>query len=402
MEYLSKTKIRDKKWILQFVPLDLIFLTKIKKISWKEKQLKTDYIIHLINYMICKFYHTDKKEVNLSSEVLRKWYGTYYNFYLDYLLHHEILIKSNNYFVGLQSNAYLLNEKYYIKGIHLFTRYKNKNIFLLRKWKLKQLEFEVQSLSDTKIINPWVKTQLIDDLYHVEIDYESASKLLLQMYYNGELDSDKSYLKNILSIESIKDGTLFYIEDNYGRLHTNFTVLKKVIRKEFVTIGGEPVEELDIPNSQPTFLSILLKERDFHIAYPKAYEYYRDVVKSGKIYELLADELKINRNECKKSMFYVLFGENKWNTKFDKAFKKFFPEVFEWMINEKMMNDHKTISHELQKRESKLIFDNIIFKIKKQIPDIKLFTVHDSILFPAKYKEQVSEIFYNQVDLLFS
>ena len=73
------------------------------------------------------------------------------------------------------------------------------------------------------------------------------------------------------------------------------------------------------------------------------------------------------------------------------------------MIDEKRnTNDHRIIAHELQKKESRLIFDIIIYKIKKEIPDIKLFTVHDSILFPKKYKEKVSEIFYNQVDLLFS
>ncbi len=402
MEYLSKKKIKEKKWILEFVPNDLLFLTTQKKVDWKNKKLKTHYIIHLINYMICKYYHTNKKEVNLSSEVLRKWYGTFYNFYLDFLLEHDIIIKSKNYFVGLKCNTYTLNDKYYDKGINLFKRWKNDNPFLLKKWKAKQLEFEVQSLNDTRLINPWVKRQLIDDLYHVEIDFEGASKLLLQMHFNGELDSDQSYLKNQLSIESIQDGTLFYIEDDYGRLHTNFTVLKKAIRKEYVTIQGEEVEELDIPNSQPTFLAILLKEKGFHLEYPEAYEYYKNIVKDGLIYDLLAEELQTTRNECKKNMFYVLFGQNRWDSKIDRAFKKFFPEVFQWMLNQKReMNDHRTIAHELQKKESNLIFDNIIFRIKKEIPNIKLFTVHDSILFPKKYKDKVSDIFYNQVDALF-
>lgn len=403
MEYLSKKRIKEKKWILEFVPLDLVHLTQQKKVIWKNKNLKTEYIIHFINYMICKYYHTDKKEVKLSSEVLRKWYGTFYNYYLDFLMEHDILSKTKNYFVGLKCNTYTLNERYYNKGIHLFTRWKNENPFILKKWKEKQLEYEIQSLNDTKLINPWVKKQLIDDLYYVEVDFEGASKKLLQMYFDGQLDSDKAYLKNLLSIESIQDGTLFYIEDDYGRLHTNFTVLKKTIRKEYITIQGEEVEELDIPNSQPTFLAILLKEKGFAKDHPQAYEYYKNIVKEGKIYDMLAEELGITRDECKKNMFYVLFGENRWDSKIDRAFRKFFPEVFEWMVKEKRdMNDHRTISHELQKRESKLIFDNIIFRIKKEIPLIKLFTVHDSILYPKKYSQKVSEIFYNQVDALFA
>jgi hypothetical protein len=402
LEYLSKKRIKEKQWILEFVPKDLIYLTQTNKISWKNKNLKTAYIIHLINYMICKYYHTDTKEVNLSSEVMRKWYGTFYNFYLDFLMEHDILIKTKNYCVAKKCNTYTLNDRYYNKGISLFTRWKNDNPFLLKKWKEKQLEYEIQSLNDEKLINPWVKKQLIDDLYYVEVDFEEASKLLLQMYFEGKLDSDKSYLKNLLSIESIQDGTLFYVEDDYGRLHTNFTVLKKIIRTDYVKIQGEEVEELDIPNSQPTFLAILLKEKGFHLQYPEAYEFYKNIVKEGKIYDMLAEEMGIERKDCKQKMFYVLFGKNKWDSKIDRAFKKFFPEVFEWMVNEKRVaNDHRTISHELQRRESKLIFDTIIYRIKKEIPQIKLFTVHDSILFPKKYKEKVDDIFYRYVDLLF-
>ena len=65
-----------------------------------------------------------------------------------------------------------------------------------------------------------------------------------------------------------------------------------------------------------------------------------------------------------RNLFYVLFGENKWNSKIDMAFRKFFPEIFDWMVNEKRRtNDHRIIAHELQKKESKLIFDIIIYKI---------------------------------------
>ncbi len=401
----SKKKILDKEWILEFVPLDLMYLTEQKKIKWKGKNLKSEYLTHFINYMICKYYHRDKTTVNLSSEVLRKWYGTFYNYYIDYLLENDILLKTKNYFSGMMSNEYTLNPKYYNCDIKQFTRWKNKNPFILKKWKDKQLEYELQNSNDVKIINQCVKKMLIDDLYHVEIDFEKASEKLLYLYENGKLESDKSYIKNLLSIESIKDGTLFYVEDQYGRFHTNFTILKKVIRKEFITIDGEEVEELDIPNSQPTFLAIYLKEQGFDKLFPKEYEYYKNVVKDNKIYDILADEMGIDRSECKVKMFYVLFGKNKWNSKIDKAFKKHFPQIFKWMVDKKKNTNnkdgYKIIAHELQTRESKLVFDNIVFNIKRQIPKIRLYTVHDSIIYPKKYSKYVNEIFYNQIDCLF-
>lgn len=402
MEYLSKKRINEKTHILEFVPKDLLHLTTQSKISWKGKNLKTAYLIHFIHYMLHKYFCTDEKEVNLSSEVMRMWYGTFYNFYLDFLLEHDILIKVKSYYVGKKCITYTLNERYYT-GQDIFTRWKNTNPFILKKWKEKQLEYEINSLNVTHIINPWVKKQLIDDLYYIEVDFENASKKLLQMRYENKLGNDKAFMKNLLSIESIKDGTLFYVEDKYGRLHTNFTVLKKVIRKEYITIEGEEVEELDIPNSQPTFLAVLLKEKGFDKMYPEEYEYYKAIVKEGKIYDMLAEELNITRDECKKNLFCVLFGQNRWDSKIDRAFKKFFPEVFNWIVKEKDdAKDYRIIAQELQKRESKLIFDNIVFRIKKDIPQIKIFTIHDSIMYPKKYSEKVKAIFYNHVDALFA
>lgn len=400
MKYLAQTKIENKKYLYQFLPKKLEFLIKTDKIVYKDNNLKTKYLADIIHYMYCRYFFADKKQVNLSSIILRQKYGTNYNYYIEYLIDNNILINDKNYYKGRFSKLFSLNSEYYDNDIKIL-RWRNDDKIILKKWKKSQLEFEVDSLNDTKIINSWVKKELINDLYYVEIDFENASKHLLQMKEEGKIETEKSYWKNLLSVESIKDGTLFYIEDDYGRLHTNFTILKKVIRTEFIKINGEEVDELDIPNSQPMFLALLLKEDNFHIKYPKAYINYLNIVKNGKIYDLLCSEINIDRADCKKRIFMCLFGENKWECKFDRIFKKIFPEIFNWML-EKKAKDYRVIAHELQKKESKLIFDNIIYRIKKEIPDIKLFTVHDSIIYPKKYSEKVSEIFYNQVELLFS
>jgi len=41
--------------------------------------------------------------------------------------------------------------------------------------------------------------------------------------------------------------------DDFGRIHTNFTVLKKEIRKQFLCIDDNPVKGKDISNSQALF-----------------------------------------------------------------------------------------------------------------------------------------------------
>ena len=58
-----------------------------------------------------------------------------------------------------------------------------------------------------------------------------------------------------------------------------------------------------------------------------------------------------------------------------------------------MKKNYKELSHELQKMESDFIFNNVIKEIYETYPEITLFTVHDSIIFPKSYKHKVDVIF---------
>lgn len=397
-------KIANKNSLYQFLPRELSYLTNVKKIKYKDKNLKAAYLIDLINKFISKYYFAQKIYIRLSSEVLRKNYGTFYNYYLNYLKDNNILKKMSNYCQGKFCTTYMLNSKY-IKNSDII-RFKNTDKILLRKWKEAYLEFEIDSLNENKIIDPWIKKKLIYDLEHVEIDLKGATDELNNLLESGDIKKE-AYWKNLLSVESIHDGTLFYIEDDYGRLHTNFTVLKKVIRSKYLKIDGEEVEELDIKNSQPIFFAKLMKDckLDQSDEYKEEFKYYFDLVKNGKLYELFMGKTGLSRSECKPLIFKVFFGKNKVdkkNTNQNAIFKKIFPKLFEWILWVKTyQDDYKALVKELQLRESKLIFGNICHKIKKDIPASKLFTVHDSIFFQKKYEKEVNEIFYHYVDLLF-
>ncbi len=401
MQYLNGIKIESKKSILHFVPQKLEYLIKNKKIEYKDKELKTAYLIDIIHKFITRRFFTNKEIINLSSTIMRKCYGTYYNYYMNYLKDNRILLRKSNYFVGQKCTSYSLNPEYLNDKL---IRWDNDDKVLLKKWKKNIISFEVMSLNDTRQINETVKKKLVEDLFHVEIDFKSASTKLLNMFNDGEID-DVGYWKNQLSIESINDGSLFYVEDDYGRFHTNYTVLKKVIRDEHITIDGKPVEELDIKNSQPLFLSILLKDSQFHTVHPKEYKRYYESVKNGRIYEEYMSVSGWDRKTCKDAMYKVLFANNGYkgkNAKINRYFKEMYPNVWEWLkVTKEKAGTHKVIAHELQRRESNLIFDHICHKIYKKVPDARLFTVHDSIFFPKEYHDKVSDIFHNHIDTMF-
>jgi hypothetical protein len=221
---------------------------------------------------------------------------------------------------------------------------------------------------------------MINDLDNVELDCECAIKYLNSIKDNISIDS---YLKNSISISHIYTNDIYYKFDCYGRMHTNFTTLKRHIRKNYLTIHNEPVFEIDIKNSQPFFLAILMKNYYNNNKIPDGIKYYIDLVFNGLFYEDFLNNIndkKIDREDVKKYTYKVLFGKN-INNKINLLFKKHYPIVFDFILQYKEeLKDYKKLSHKLQRLESDFIYNKVINDIMILYPDITLITVHDSII----------------------
>lgn len=411
MDKLVKEKIINKNKLLQFLPKELEFLTKQKYIVYKNKHLKTTYLIDIINKFLVQNFLLKKKSARLYSIILRKVYGEYYNYYFDYLKENNIISVIKEYLITVKSREYTINKLYLKSDI---IRYENSDSILLRKWKKRFLEYEINNFNDESltyhpITNSFVMSRLCDSLFKVEIDFNSAKDEIQELYDNNIINYD-SYIANNMNIDAIQNSNIYYSSDEYGRFHTNFTTLKKDIRSKYLTINKEKVAELDIKNSQPIFLMQLLKDYDFHLNYKDEYNKYYQNVKNGTIYEQIAKILKSDREEAKKLVYKVFFGKNNPHMEYNRIFCSLYPNIYQFIVdfklNNKLSDDdnnyHKIMSAELQNRESKLIFENICFYIFKKIPNIDLFTVHDSIFYPEKYNKEVKEIFFDYVHALFA
>lgn len=66
------------------LPVRYEYFTKTKKIIFKGKNLRTIYIIHLIDHII-KEYDNLETSVKLYSKVMKQVYGNQYSLYVDYL-----------------------------------------------------------------------------------------------------------------------------------------------------------------------------------------------------------------------------------------------------------------------------------------------------------------------------
>src|SRR5690606_18292062 len=99
----------DKKSIFQFLPKDLIDISKSNKIEFNGKDIKTQYLIDIVHNLILKFYFKKKNSFSLSSLILKEKYGCHYNYYIEYLLKNNIIILKKNYLKGSNARIYSLH-----------------------------------------------------------------------------------------------------------------------------------------------------------------------------------------------------------------------------------------------------------------------------------------------------
>lgn len=384
----------NKKYTYQFVPKRFVESVDIDNkfiLDSNGKRLKVAYMVDILHSLIMKYHYLKNNRTNLSSLILKEKYGSGYNYYMNWLVDNSYISMVSDYFVGKKAKTYSIN----LDDVKNLTRYKNYDRILLKKYKKAVLSIEVDK-KNFNWIDDEVRIKLVYDLYYVDIDYNKASLIL------EDIGDKLSYEKNKYSVECVRDKHIFYHFDNFGRCHTNFTVLKSNIRKDCLTIDGEEIEEIDINNSQPLFLAILININNDIKVDLEEYMLFKELVINGKFYKYYEDRCDIKgKKKVKKSVYKVLFGKN-FEDSDNLAFKSIFPSIFSFIIKYKEKNnDYKSLAYDLQRSESNLLFNNIVKELILISPDIKLFTVHDSIAYPKKYKKIVNEVFNKKMTELF-
>ena len=405
----TKNKLKTKKYLLQLLPQQLesiselkyihvnteIYSRKDKKKVKKQVRLKSAYIIDLISNLMFKYYYEQNLMVRLSSEILREKYGTNYNHYLTWLNQQNILKLAYNY---SQQHGKC---KTFKMSKTLFTgscsRYKNFDSVLLKRYKSKVSDDECVIESN---IDDRIREKLVNDLFYVSIDKEAAYQTI-DFFSKNDLDV---YNSNKYAIDCISEKHIHYNFDKYGRFHTNFTRLKSIIRTTHLKIDGEEICEVDISNSQPLFLTKIIDSHELNYCIDTfEYETFKNLTNDGLLYKHLMDKLLIkDKKEAKSLIYNVFFGTNNQRYSHDVAFKKVFPTIYGFIkAYKKVNNSHCTLAHDLQRAESQFIFNEVIREIMDTHPQIKLFTVHDSIIFAKKWKKEVESIFNRRLEETF-
>jgi hypothetical protein len=80
-----------------------------------------------------------------------------------------------------------------------------------------------------------------------------------------------------------------------------------------------------------------------------------------------------------------------------------FPTIHNFIkLYKKEHGDYKILAYDLQKAESNLVFNKMIKCIMNLHPEIKIITIHDSIVVQKKYRDIVNNIFQNEISKEFN
>lgn len=226
------------------------------------------------------------------------------------------------------------------------------------------------------------------------------------------------------------------IDTTAGRLHSTVTNMSSELR-QFVTVEGYgPLVAIDLVNSQPYLANMLLNPALYHkkgqnsettqsrnfrqrvcgmiegkkndplimlaniVQYPVKEDIseFASFTSNGQFYEVLAQAFASQgettlqtRTALKELVFQVLFTKNGYKSASKRAFRTLFPTV-DQVFRIVKQGDHSTLARLLQTLEAYLFLHIIGKRVTKELPGIPIFTIHDSLVVPQEYADQVELI----------
>ncbi|ALR29117.1 hypothetical protein ATE47_00500 [Chryseobacterium sp. IHB B 17019] len=424
------------------------------------KGFKMDNALYFLSLVISiPAYKKDKVYQNgfipMNSTRLKKK-DSNYNKYFDYFEQIEIL-ESKNHSKGRFCTSYRYNwEIINFEGVECL----DFSIFeMTDKFLVKNLLKENVSNEDCPHLSKWFNDGLFLDFDRLNCDLQSEfcyNKCSLSYTrLNTVIAKAYKYWHSALMLKE----QCFRISrkpDSDNRLHTNLTNMPSKFRP-YLTYYGENIKSLDIKNSQPYFMVLVLeslsnrrileiinrvyinsdigtmlqklKETTSSKAFQEEFESLKKAVLVGKFYEFLMPlftdiypdydgvfrkkfydsntgvaeifEFSCKRDLMKKLTLQILYTPLKRPSKEYLIFKKHFPllceciEVFKTTSNEK--DSFKLFPKLLQQIESDCVIDTITKQIAKINPDMPLWTIHDSFCTAQSWfsvlESMVQEIF---------
>jgi hypothetical protein len=298
------------------------------------------------------------------------------------------------YIVGKKSISYRFTQAYrqakIVDAGYLDEKFEAKIAQLTKEFRLGKMDTTVKA-----------NAFLLFNVFELRINAVAAHQMVNERLAMGRITLEKADIATT-RIQAIKEGDWFHKRDSIaGRFHHNLASLNKWLRPACYIETGETLVNLDITNSQPVILSILLRQH-FGAPAPADVQEYIHLCETGKFYEHLAAKLGVDistedlRSKFKQMLFRTIFyGRNQAAENYQEwhLFTRFFPAVATFITNYKR-KDYTALSVNLQRLEAEIMIDGVINTIALQYnpEDFFALTIHDSIVTTEDKKDYVKAL----------
>lgn len=359
--------------------------------------------------------------ININSDSLIKISNKYTD-YLEFLDYFEINESDNLYIPGEKSKGYrlrcnTLSTVVRVPITHPAEIKRRTEYFRAKSQKVKNFG-RTKNTFDIKQLRPYFKT-FVEKLDTTSIKNDLIENHTISDENSGDIDlinkMNRKLIHQIKLVENIENKTYHFNRNKTNdRLDHNITNLKS--KYKFYHNGD--YTQIDITNSQPFFLLILLdsiKNKKFeHLnelfkSYNKfekwvndinidedEFNKYKTLILGGNLYEYLMGMTQINdRKDQKVELFTIFYSEPvEIYSKTNKIFRAEFKTIFNFLTKFKFEYGFNEFAILLQKMESHTVLDKIVpLLIDNNIKDF--ITIHDSWCVPTEFLSKSYDIISN-------
>jgi hypothetical protein len=392
--------------------------------------------------------------IPISSNKLQKVFGNGYSKYMAYFIGKEIVQRSGVYIPGRVSYEYNINSSYH-EHIVFRTMSNKRTESRIRSYNINQFNSHRKLYNDSYNAIYWFTTGKLEINKDAAINciekFKDRSNLrliagnvpddrilkLINIKFPSQFNTSERHIESITK----RDYEVF-IHYRGWRLYSVLTQMSSLLRN-YLSYDGNELCAIDIKNSQafhlchlfnPDFWASQNRANSFATLYTKdeledstvLYNYihgnktllkkirtiaraqshdileFKRLAYSGTLYEDLSLRLKAkypslhrDREASKKRwVMFLNFDISKANTNAYadyRAFKEMFPNVCK-MIELLKHRNYTDIAFLLQRLEAKMLTHNFTSEFADGFPQIPIFTVHDTFITYAGFKDQAIEL----------
>lgn len=216
------------------------------------------------------------------------------------------------------------------------------------------------------------------------LDCEAADAYVEDAHAGRELATRK------LAIDTFRERTFTFSLDRQGRFYHAFIRLSRDCR-QFATLSGEPLVQLDYSALQPALLTTLYpkdcdERQRFHSANLHGlYQFLADRI-AGMRFDL-SDPMA--KRKFKDLVFgHFLYCDNNVRSAMRDVWERNFPVLSQLIVAAKH-RDHGDLARMMQKAEAQLVLGRVVPTLVERLPGIPIITVHDCLVTTPRFEKEV-------------